>query len=100
MGRWLIPGIGAIVLAVAVVTGAVVWAQQGSAGACDQGLLAESIANGIDQADRDGRMEFMPENASSCSDDQMAAALYETTDGWHVMPGGTVMKGSSHHPAQ
>lgn len=97
MGRWLIPGVGAVVLAVAIVTGAVVWAQQGDAGTCDRAALVTSISSGMEQAERDGRLQFEPERDAGCTDDDIADALFEMSSDWHVMPGGTVMKGGSHH---
>ncbi len=95
MARWVIPVATVAVLALAAGVGAWVWVATSDAD-CDREALAETIRAGIAQAGRDGLNEFTPERPSECSEEDLTVAMHTVTHEWHVMPGGSLMRGMSH----
>lgn len=96
MTRWLMPGIGALVLAVAAVVGIAVWTQQGDSATCDHDALVQALHDGITQAEGQNKSSFEIERPAGCSDDDQAAAVAEVTRSWHMMPGGMMMREGAH----
>ena len=96
MGRWLIPGIGALVLAGAVAVGAVVWTQQGDGTTCDQAALVHALDEGLRQAEQQDKETWEIERPVGCGDADQEQAIAEMTRDWHMMPGGMMMRASKH----
>lgn len=97
MRRWVIPGIGALVLAVAIGAGALVWMGAGGGGAsCDRAALADAARSGIAAADRAREDQVAIGMPSDCDDHDLEIVLPEVTRDWHTMPGGTLMRAARH----
>ncbi len=97
MGRWIVPAIGALVLSVAIVAGALIWAgSSGSEASCDRNALADAARDGIAAAERADDQQVTIEMGDGCGDADLEFVLPEVTRDWHVMPGGTLMRASQH----
>ena len=95
MAKWLAPIIAVSVLVVGVAVGAAVWAQNSDAETCDGAALDMALADGMHAADASGKAQFDIDRPAHCGEDDIAAALAEMTRGWHMMPGGTMMREAS-----
>lgn len=96
MGRKFIPLLGLATIVVAVGVGVGVWFALGGGSGCDREALREVLRQGIAEADRQQRDEFTPDAPSGCGEDDLRAVLHDVTHEWHVMPGGSLMRGASH----
>ncbi|HXF51278.1 MAG TPA: hypothetical protein VNM43_06320 [Dehalococcoidia bacterium] len=96
MSRTLVPIVGLVVLLAAVGAGVGVWFALGGGGGCDADALREVVREGVAEADRQGLDEFTPEFPAGCDEADLRAVLHDVTHEWHVMPGGSLMRGASH----
>lgn len=96
MARKLIPLVGLVTLVAAIGVGVGIWFALGGASGCDREALREVVREGIAEADRQQLDEFTPEAPSGCGEEDLAAVLHDVTHEWHVMPGGSLMRGKSH----
>jgi hypothetical protein len=99
MAKWLAPALGAIVLVIAVVVGAAIWSQKGDGGSCDHALLTAVLTDAIKQADQRGQVQFDIVRPAHCNEDDLAGVVPEVTRSWHMMPGGGMMRETSHPAA-
>ncbi len=96
MSRMIVPIVGLVVLLMAVGAGVGVWLALGVGGGCDADALREVVREGVAEADRQGLDEFTPEFPEGCGETDLRAVLHDVTHEWHVMPGGSLMRGASH----
>lgn len=96
MATWLAPVLGALALVVAASVGAIVWAQKGDGGTCDRVLLAAVLGDGAQKAEQRGASQFDIVRPARCGEEDLASVLPEVTRAWHMMPGGTMMRATSH----
>jgi hypothetical protein len=93
MGRWLIPGIGALVLAGAVAVGAVVWTQQGDGTTAR--LRWYTRSEGLRRAGSRTK-EILGDRASGRVRRRGPGAGCGRDDARFMMPGGMMMRASKH----
>lgn len=96
MARRFVPLAGLAVLVAAAAVGLGVWFALGGGGGCDRDALREVVRQGVADADRQNLNEFTPDFPSGCDEDDLVAVLHDVTHEWHVMPGGSLMRGASH----
>lgn len=96
MARTLIPVVGLVILLGAVGVGVGVWFVLSAGGGCDTDALRKVVREGVLDADRQGLDEFTPDFPKGCGETDLRAVLHDVTHEWHVMPGGSLMRGASH----
>ena len=94
--RRILPLIGLATILVAAGVGFGVWFALGGDGGCDRDALREAIRQGVEAADRRGLDEVYSEPVSGCGEEDLRQTLHDVTHEWHVMPGGSLMRGASH----
>jgi hypothetical protein len=96
VAKRFLPLAGLVVVIAAVAVGLAVWFAAGGGSGCDRDALREAVREGVAQADRQNLNEFTLRFPPGCGEDDVLAVLHDVTHEWHVMPGGSLMRGASH----
>jgi hypothetical protein len=94
----LLPALAAFAVIGAVVAAIFVWSATGTAARCEDAQLTDAIATSIAAAERDGSEQVTLDLPEACDDDDVAYALPAVSREWHTMPGGVLMRESTHTP--